>query len=51
MKKLNDNQLNLDQQQQVARLIADMEGQQPNSTPNVRFVARGGGGGEFGFPN
>lgn len=49
MKKLNYNQLNLDQQQQVDRLVADMEGQQPNSTPTVRFVARGGFG-EFGGP-
>ncbi|MGK7939253.1 MAG: hypothetical protein AB4062_03685 [Crocosphaera sp.] len=49
MKKLNNNQLNLDQKQQIARLVADMEGQQPNSNPIVRFVARGGDGGEFGF--
>ena len=50
MKKLNYNQLNLDQQQQVDSLIKDMEGEQSNSSPTVRFVARGNGpgpGGEF----
>lgn len=41
--------LNPDQQQQVNRLIADLEGQQPNSMPTIRFVARGiPTGGEFG---
>lgn len=48
MKKLNYNQLNLDQQQQVDRLVADMEGEKSDSTSTVRFIARGNlPGGEF----
>jgi hypothetical protein len=48
MKTLNYGQLNLNQQQQVNQLMADLEGQNPQSTPSVRFVARGNGtAGEF----
>ncbi|MFM2061605.1 MAG: hypothetical protein RLZZ507_1275 [Cyanobacteriota bacterium] len=48
MKTLNYSQLNLEQKEQVNNLIAQMEGQQQNSNSAVRFVARGGRGGEFG---
>jgi hypothetical protein len=48
MKTLNYGQLNLNQQQQVNQLMADLEGQNPQSSP-VRFVARGTiPSGEFG---
>ncbi len=41
MKSLNYSQLNPEQKEQVSNLIAQMEGQQQNSNPAVRFVARG----------
>ncbi|NEP38968.1 MAG: hypothetical protein F6K25_13620 [Okeania sp. SIO2G4] len=46
MKTINYSQLNQEQKEQVSNLIAQMEGQQENSNPAVRFVtyspSRGG---------
>ena len=52
MKSINYSQLNQEQQEQVSNLIAQMEGQQQNSNPAVRFVAKGDPviGGEMGGP-
>ncbi|NEP70982.1 MAG: hypothetical protein F6K25_13610 [Okeania sp. SIO2G4] len=46
---INYSQLNPEQKQQVSNLIAQMEGQQENSNPAVRFVTYSPQhGGEFG---